>query len=408
MRGLPATADKEVVRLPPPQREGLHLLGLGTVCPSGGRGTLTWDIELGLRLNLSGNISGSWRYIRSPHFLPVADALRHWCVGVLVVLGFWGWALMSAMDTRLREFLTERKVEEDAIKKLEDENIDETVIPLMTDSDLAKYIPKVGDRVSTVAFCRQLKKCLRIHLLTRTSPSRKESILSRLQQRLTGAEGMPSKKRLSQWAENTNAKRTVRRIEVGWMDFDEEKDGFKQVKSVSGGGTRHLSVDKNETVSNIKLMAENLFFPNGISKKPKSLSHYSTHIESSQMHVDASSTVDEFYFLYDQSKVKILRLYLCTRKKTQQQPQDVEADHAITQPSVVDLTDNERNQAADDLLVENINSEPSNHFLINDGASISGYLELNDTLPWDGLPNLQEAANRSSSEAEMVIKFNIV
>ncbi|XP_039890650.1 uncharacterized protein LOC120735377 [Simochromis diagramma] len=281
------------------------------------------------------------------------------------------------MDTRLREFLTERKAEEDVIKKLEDENIDETVIPLMTDNDLAKYIPKVGDRVSTVAFCRQAT-------LSRTSPSRKESILSRLRQRLTGAEGMPPKKKLSQWAENTNAKRTVRRIEVGWMDFDEEKGGFKQVKSVSGGGTRHLSVDKNETVSNIKLMAENLFFPNGTSKNPKSLSHYSTHIESSQMHVDASSTFDE---LYKQSKVKILRLYLCTRKKTQQHPQDVEADHTITQPSVVDLTGNEPNQAADDLLVENINSEPSN-FVINDGASISGYLELNDTLPWDGLSNI--------------------
>ncbi|CAI5655050.1 unnamed protein product [Oreochromis niloticus] len=214
------------------------------------------------------------------------------------------------MDTRLREFLTERKVEEDVIKKLEDENIDETVIPLMTDSDLAKYIPKVGDRVSTVAFCRQAT-------LSRTSPSRKESILSRLRQRLTGAEGMPPKKRLSQWAENTNAKRTVRRIELGWMDFDEEKGGFKQVK-----------------------------------------------------------------------------------KKTQQQPQDVEADHAITQPSVVDLTDNEHNQAADDLLVENINSEPSNHFVINDGASISGYLELNDALPWDGLPIVGESED---SDAVVII-----
>lgn len=78
---------------------------------------------------------------------------------------------------------------------------------------------------------------------------------------------MPPKKRLSQWAENTNAKRTVRRIELGWMDSDEEKGGFKQVKSVSGGGTRHLSVDKNETVSNIKLMAENLFFPQWHLKK---------------------------------------------------------------------------------------------------------------------------------------------
>ncbi|KAL3976398.1 hypothetical protein ACER0C_022284 [Sarotherodon galilaeus] len=289
--------------------------------------------------------------------------------------------MVSKADVKSNKTMTEDAPESaDIIMSLEtlSNAIDETVIPLMTDSDLAKYIPKVGNRVSTVAFCRQAT-------LSRTSPSRKESILSRLRQRLTGAEGMPPKKRLSQ------------RIEVGWMDFDEEKDRFKQVKSVSGGGTRHLSVDKNETVANIKLMAENLFFPNGISKKTKSLSHYSTHIESSQMHVDASNIVDE---LYKQSKVKILRLYLCTKKKTQQQPQDVEADHAITQPSVVDLTDNEHNQAADDLLVENRNSEPSNHFVINDGASISGYLELNDTLPWGGLPTVGDSED---SDAVVII-----
>lgn len=54
MRGLPATADKEVVRLPPPQREGLHLLGLGAACPSEGGGTWTWDIEYvwGVRLSV--------------------------------------------------------------------------------------------------------------------------------------------------------------------------------------------------------------------------------------------------------------------------------------------------------------------------------------------------------------------
>lgn len=79
---------------------------------------------------------------------------------------------------------------------------------------------------------------------------------------------MPPKKRASKWAGNTNAKRKVRRIEVGWMDFDEEEERFKQVKSEGGGGLRHLSIDKDETVENIKLMAENLFFPKGLSKNP--------------------------------------------------------------------------------------------------------------------------------------------
>ncbi|CAJ1057659.1 uncharacterized protein LOC127536900 [Xyrichtys novacula] len=93
----------------------------------------------------------------------------------------------------------------------------------MTDSDLAKYIPKVGDRVSIVAFCRQAS-------LSHKSASRKESLLSRLRQRLSGAEGMPPKKKTSKWAGNMNAQRKKRRIEVGWMDFDEAEERFKQKK----------------------------------------------------------------------------------------------------------------------------------------------------------------------------------
>lgn len=274
--------------------------------------------------------------------------------------------------------------------------IDETVIPLMTDSDLAKYIPKVGDRVSTVAFCREAA-------LSQKSPSRKESILSRLRQRLSGAERMPPKKRSGNWTGNSNAKRKERRIEVGWMDFDEEEERYKQVKSVNGGGTRHLSIDKNEKVADIKVMAENLFFPKGRSKRNKSLSNYSTHIESSQIHVDVSNTVDE---LYNESKVKMLRLYLCTKKKTGQQPPGgVEGDRVTSQHSEVDLTENEQNQAVADLLVENRNSESPHHHVINDGASTSGSFELNDTLPWDGLLTLGEGED---SDAVIIISEDML
>ncbi|XP_039651033.1 uncharacterized protein LOC120555909 [Perca fluviatilis] len=285
------------------------------------------------------------------------------------------------MDARLREFLKERQIEEDVIQKLQDENIDETVIPLMTDSDLAKYIPKAGDRVSTVAFCRQAA-------LTQQAPSRKETILSRLRQRLSGTEGTPRapQNKSSKWAGNANAKRKVRRVEVGWMDFDVKEQRYKQVKSVSGGGTRHLSVDKDETVADIKVMAENLFFPNGLSKKKKDLSHYSTHIESSQTHVKMSNRVEE---LYNQSKVKILRLYLCTKKKTGPQPAVGEEDDlSVTQPPLIDLTEHEQKQAVENLLVENRNSESPNVDETNYGASSSEDLELNDTLQWDGLLTL--------------------
>lgn len=67
---------------------------------------------------------------------------------------------------------------------------------------------------------------------------------------------------------------------------------------------------------------------------------------------------------------------------------------------MVDLTDNEQNQAVEDLLVENRNSESPNHHVINDGASTSGYLEVNETLPWDGLLTLGEGED---SDAVIII-----
>ncbi|KAM9840519.1 uncharacterized protein ACBR49_015898 [Aulostomus maculatus] len=273
------------------------------------------------------------------------------------------------MGSWLREFLVERNIDEDVIQKLEEENIDETVIPLMTDSDLAKFIPKIGDRVSTVAFCRQAAILQQAH-------TRRASILSRLQERLTEAEGLPSnKKSSSKLAGNTNAKRKMRRIEVGWMDFDEREQRYRQVKSVNGGGTNHISIGKVATVADIQVMAEKMFFPNGYSKKNKSLSQYSTHMESSQTHVDLFNTVEE---LYERSKVKILRLYLCTKKRTGQPPSVGGQDYLTgLQPALIDLTNNEQNSAFPHLLGE----ESQNQHGINDGASTSE--DLDDTSPLD-------------------------
>ncbi|TKS66005.1 hypothetical protein D9C73_000061 [Collichthys lucidus] len=75
-------------------------------------------------------------------------------------------------------------------------------------------------------------------------------------------------------------------------------------------------------------------------------------------------------------------------KTGQQPPVGVEDDHTTSQPSEVDLTD--QNQAVEYLLVENRNSESTYHHFINDGASTSGNLELDETLPWDGLLTLGE------------------
>ncbi|XP_065116262.2 uncharacterized protein [Paramisgurnus dabryanus] len=265
------------------------------------------------------------------------------------------------MDASLKEFLIKRNIGEDVIQKLEDENIDKTVIPMMTDSDLAKYIPKAGDRISTVAFCRQVST-------SNQSQSRKDTILSRLRHRLSsGDDSIPAKKS-SSWIGNSNAKKTQRRIELGWMDFDEKEQRYKQVKAINGGGTRHLSLDKNKTVKDVKDDAEILFFPNGYSKKQKKLSHYTTDIECSQVHVEMSKTIEQ---LYSESKVRILRLYLCTKMKPEEQSSD--EDEAVT--AVIDLNDSETENV--------INSVSSVDSEITLGASESETVQMDDTLPWD-------------------------
>ncbi|KAJ0060284.1 hypothetical protein NL108_007791, partial [Boleophthalmus pectinirostris] len=162
---------------------------------------------------------------------------------------------------------------------------------------------------------------------------------------------------------NKNAKRKMRRVELGWMNFNEFEERYKQVKSINGGGTRSLTISVKQTMEDIKVLAENLFFPNGLSKKKQCLSHYSTNIESSQIHLEMSNTIEE---AYNKSKVKILRLYLCTKKKGSR---DTEAE--TDEPSVVDLMDNQDSTSNDEM---------------NAGTSADD-LEidtLDDTLLWDG------------------------
>lgn len=53
------------------------------------------------------------------------------------------------------------------------------------------------------------------------------------------------------------------------MDFVEKEKHYKQVKAINGGGTRHLTINRDKMVLEIKEVAENLFFPNGFSKTKK-------------------------------------------------------------------------------------------------------------------------------------------
>ena len=90
-----------------------------------------------------------------------------------------------------------------------------SVIPAMTDGDLAKYIPKAGVRLAVVAFCRQANRSL-------NTKSMKDSIIVRLKTELLSQEvpEVPAKMVRCRFGTGyINAAKTERRVELGWMDF---------------------------------------------------------------------------------------------------------------------------------------------------------------------------------------------
>ncbi|XP_041724138.1 uncharacterized protein LOC121554579 isoform X4 [Coregonus clupeaformis] len=181
-------------------------------------------------------------------------------------------------------------IKDEGVPVQTNESIDTSVIPFMADSDLSEY----GDGLST--FCSQGNY---MDAITESLRGRLGSVRDKQTTRLkTGLLG------------NTNAKKKQRIIELGWMDFNEKGQEYKQVRTVNGGGTRHLYVDKKKTVEEIKIMAEEMFFPNGLSKKNTQLEDYHREIRWRYSQVNNSSTVEE---LYEETKVGCLRLYLFTK-----------------------------------------------------------------------------------------------
>ncbi|MEQ2315923.1 hypothetical protein AMECASPLE_027448 [Ameca splendens] len=115
------------------------------------------------------------------------------------------------------------------------DKIDRRVICFMTDEERAKYIPSYGDRLAVVSFCRQ-----------REANFDKEGVLNRVRQKIEARRTKrktPHGERQQTSVEssglmarhkNTNAVKSKRRIEVGWLHF--QYDDFYQVRSKMEAG----------------------------------------------------------------------------------------------------------------------------------------------------------------------------
>ncbi|XP_035985847.1 uncharacterized protein LOC110368198 isoform X1 [Fundulus heteroclitus] len=213
---------------------------------------------------------------------------------------------MERQKDPLLVFLQDRGTNEEVLRKLQNDKIDSSVITLMSDEDLATYIPHYGDRLAAVAFCRMNHR-------QESAESNRKELLEKIREKCC-APGSKAVKRMHTFERlrgNKNEKKTAKRVELGWMNFNEKENSFKQVRSVKGGGTRHISVDRQAKVSDIQEMAESLFFPNGVCRSLNLADHVCSIHDFAQNEMDPDVTVED---LYEKTKVKLLRLYLCTKR----------------------------------------------------------------------------------------------
>lgn len=181
--------------------------------------------------------------------------------------------------------------------------MDENIVNISTDEQLQTLgVQRFGDVVALRTFCQgQLKT-------TSDSSTASSNLMNRIREKLGEGSKFP-KRRLQN---NRHAAKSTRRIELGWMM--DEGNGVKHLRSKSGGGTRHLTVGKLTTVSELERIARELFFPDGFSQRGNVNDFFFVMTNFDGMEIsDVHVTIE---MLYEKSKQKMLRLYLRSTKKT--------------------------------------------------------------------------------------------
>lgn len=105
----------------------------------------------------------------------------------------------------------------------------------------------------------------------------------------------------------------MRKVELGWMNYDAESDIFRQVRTRKGGGTRKVDVSKESKKPDLIQQAVKLFFADGKSTEGDITEFQVDLKDYKEMSVDEDVTVGK---LYADTKLPLLRFYLTTKKKS--------------------------------------------------------------------------------------------
>ncbi|XP_035986596.1 uncharacterized protein LOC110369478, partial [Fundulus heteroclitus] len=215
----------------------------------------------------------------------------------------------------------------------------------MTDEQMTKYINSYGDRVAVLSFCEQ----------TQCQSTSKDALLERLKYKI-GACKMKSKTKGSPSGtpdesqntmarkKNTSAEKTSRKVEIGWLHFG--SNGYRQVRTNRGGGTRQATMAKTTTVAQIMELGKELFFPDGLSTKGPAEDFTIDICDFKMNKIPFNHTVGQ---MYEQTKLKLLRFYICTKKGASTDHSSEENYHSEdgSQSVITDLQDSSYSSDSD-------------------------------------------------------------
>ncbi|ELU17829.1 hypothetical protein CAPTEDRAFT_194969 [Capitella teleta] len=169
------------------------------------------------------------------------------------------------------------------------EKIDYQVFLETPPEQLEELVPAYGDRLAASNKARRM--------VTSSCNSRETastSMLARLKRKNAEHPGT-SKKSLNMKGNRIAVKKDLR-FELGLMKCTgNPSNPFKQVRSSQGGGTRHLTADRNTKIGEIHEIAQNVFFPEGYSRQGYLKNFSTTMRDVNGIEIPCSSSIHEQY-----------------------------------------------------------------------------------------------------------------
>lgn len=187
----------------------------------------------------------------------------------------------------------------------------------MEDHELSKYLPRDGDRIALRGFL--MNKFPGSSQTTSSSETKKEGLMAKLRRRLNPSkqfnvddddDDADADRDSTSSTRTSNNNRKIGRIELGWMHF--ENNGYVQVRTKKGGGTRYVHFDKTATKTDIIEEATSLFFPGGKSSKGKTEDMIIDLTDFKCDPVESDVTLKDYMRV---AKMNKLRFYLTTKVK---------------------------------------------------------------------------------------------